>query len=207
MIDLPFFSRQAQAICDAGRFLYQQGWSPATSSNYSARLNAEHFAVTVSGRHKGQLTPADVMAVDLQGQPVQSEARPSAETRLHAVLYEWRDDIGAVLHTHSIAGTVVSRLQAGDALILEDYELQKAFAGVATHEGQLCLPIFDNTQDIETLAKETLNYLMAYPETPAYLIRGHGIYTWGRDMAETLRHIEALEFLLACELATLRAMS
>ena len=139
-------------IIDAGRFLYGRGWSPATSSNYSARLDAERALLTVSGKHKGQLTEDDVLATDLAGNSLEPGKKPSAETLLHTQLYAWRAGIGAVLHTHSVNATVLSRLTAGDRLLLEDYELQKAFAGVTTHEGQVVVPIFDNDQDIARLA-------------------------------------------------------
>ncbi|MFL1406378.1 methylthioribulose 1-phosphate dehydratase [Marinobacter sp. M1N3S26] len=203
--DLARYSRAAREICEAGAFLYQQGWSPATSSNYSSRIGDGHVAITVSGRHKGQLTEADVMVVDLAGAPVQSDSRPSAETLLHTVIYRDRPDIGAVLHTHSVKATVLSRLVSeGDALILKDYELQKAFAGVDTHEGQVVVPVFANTQDIPALAAEAGQWLAENPGQPGYLIRGHGLYTWGRDMNECLRHVEAFEFLFECELETMR---
>ncbi|MFW5824711.1 MAG: methylthioribulose 1-phosphate dehydratase [Marinobacter sp.] len=203
--DLTVYSQAAREICEAGRFLYGNGWSPATSSNYSRRIDEGHVAITVSGRHKGRLTQADVMVVDLEGHPVQSGARPSAETLLHTVIYRDRPDIGAVLHTHSVKATVLSRLLApGDELVLEDYELQKAFAGVDTHEGQVRVPVFANTQDIAALATDTRRWLAQNPQAPGYLIRGHGLYTWGRDMAECLRHVEAFEFLLECELETMR---
>lgn len=205
VVDEGLFRQAASEICDAGRFLYQRGWSPATSSNYSRRIGDGHVAITVSGRHKGRLTEADVMVVDLDGTPVATDQRPSAETLLHTVIYRDRPWVGAVLHTHSVKATVLSRLVAkGDALILKDYELQKAFAGVETHEGQVNVPVFANTQDIPALASETSQWLEQNPGQPGYLIRGHGLYTWGRDMNECLRHVEAFEFLFECELETMR---
>ncbi|OPX54360.1 methylthioribulose-1-phosphate dehydratase [Oceanospirillum multiglobuliferum] len=205
MINLATYAAQAQHVIAAGQFLYGEGWSPATSSNYSARIDEQHLAITVSGKHKGQLKAEDIMIVDLAGQPVLSQQKSSAETLLHCVLYEWQAEIGAVLHTHSKAATVLTRLLADqDQLVLEGYELQKAFPGVTSHEGQVVIPIFENTQDIRTLAGQSLSYLEQYPDTPAYLIRGHGLYTWGKTMADTLRHIEAMEFLMACELELLK---
>ena len=195
-------------IIDAGRFLYGRGWSPATSSNYSARLDAERALLTVSGKHKGQLTEDDVLATDLASgtawckHTVGRPLRPSAETLLHTQLYAWRAGIGAVLHTHSVNATVLSRLTAGDRLLLEDYELQKAFAGVTTHEGQVVVPIFDNDQDIPRLAGQVQQWLDAHPDCVGYLIRGHGLYTWGPQMSDALRQIEAFEFLFECELKT-----
>jgi methylthioribulose-1-phosphate dehydratase len=205
VFDVTEYAEAADAIIEAGRFLYDRGWSPATSSNYSARVDKEHIAITVSGRHKGRLGAGDVMVVDLNGQPVQSQCRSSAETLLHTVLYQVFPDVGAVLHTHSVRATVLSRLVApGQALQLEGYELQKAFAGVTTHEGVLEVPVFDNTQDIPRLAERTRDWFRAHPGQPGYLIRGHGLYTWGKTMDDCLRHVEAFEFLFDCELETMR---
>jgi methylthioribulose-1-phosphate dehydratase len=205
VFDATCYAERAQQIIDAGRLLYSRGWSPATSSNYSARLDARHIAITVSGRHKGQLTPEDVMVVDLSGRPVQSDRKASAETLLHTALYELFPHVGAVLHTHSLNATVLSRLlREQDSVRLRDYELQKAFEGVTTHEVEQVIPIFDNTQDIPALAATSREYLRSHPATPGYLIRGHGLYTWGRTLADSLRHVEAFEFLLACELETIR---
>lgn len=205
MFDVIRFTRAADSIIAAGRFLYGRGWSPATSSNYSARIDDRHIAITVSGRHKGRLAAGDVMVVDLQGRPVQSEARSSAETRLHTVLYEALPSVGAVLHTHSVKATVLSRLVPADqSLLLEGYELQKAFEGIDTHESTLAVPVFDNTQDINQLADQTGQWFRDHPEQPGYLIRGHGLYTWGSTMEDCLRHVEAFEFLFECELETMR---
>ncbi|THG81298.1 methylthioribulose 1-phosphate dehydratase [Pseudomonas sp. A-1] len=189
-------------IIEAGRFLYGRGWSPATSSNYSARLAADQALLTVSGKHKGQLTENDVLATDLAGNSLEPGKKPSAETLLHTQLYAWRAEIGAVLHTHSVNATVLSRLTPGDRLLLEDYELQKAFAGVTTHEGQVLVPIFDNDQDIARLAGQVQQWLDTHPDCVGYLIRGHGLYTWGPQMSDALRQIEAFEFLFECELKT-----
>lgn len=189
-------------IIDAGRFLYGRGWSPATSSNYSARLSADQALLTVSGKHKGQLGENDVLATDLAGNSLEPGKKPSAETLLHTQLYAWRAGIGAVLHTHSVNATVLSRLTPGDRLELEDYELQKAFAGVTTHEGRVTVPIFDNDQDIARLAGQVQQWLDEHPDCVGYLIRGHGLYTWGAQMSDALRQIEAFEFLFECELKT-----
>ncbi|MDE1164190.1 MAG: methylthioribulose 1-phosphate dehydratase [Pseudomonas sp.] len=190
----------ARQIIDAGRFLYGRGWSPATSSNYSVRLSASQALLTVSGKHKGELGPDDVLATDLAGNSLEPGKKPSAETLLHTQLYTWKADIGAVLHTHSVNATVLSRLTTAGHLVFEDYELQKAFSGVTTHQSTVCVPIFDNDQDITRLASKVQPWLDAHPECVGYLIRGHGLYTWGAQMSDALRQIEAFEFLFECEL-------
>lgn len=190
----------SQAIIDAGRFLYGRGWSPATSSNYSARLTSAEVLLTVSGKHKGQLTTDDLLAVDMDGRSLEERKKPSAETLLHTQLYRWRPEIGAVLHTHSVNATVLSRVCLSESLVFADYELQKAFSGVATHESQVLVPIFENDQDIERLASRIQPWLDEHPDCVGYLIRGHGLYTWGERMNDALRQIEAFEFLFECEL-------
>ena len=187
-------------IIEAGRFLYGRGWSPATSSNYSTRLSASQVLLTVSGKHKGQLGPDDVLATDLAGNSLEPGKKPSAETLLHTQLYGWRAEIGAVLHTHSVNATVLSRMTPGEFIDFEDYELQKAFCGVSTHESTVRVPIFDNDQDIARLAARVQPWLDAHPDCVGYLIRGHGLYTWGARMSDALRQIEAFEFLFECEL-------
>ncbi|TVT79638.1 methylthioribulose 1-phosphate dehydratase [Pseudomonas sp. H3(2019)] len=190
----------AQQIIDAGRFLYGRGWSPATSSNYSTRLSATEALLTVSGKHKGQLGIDDVLATDMSGNSLEPGKKPSAETLLHTQLYNWRADIGAVLHTHSVNATVLSRLLQSPVITFEDYELQKAFSGISTHESRVRVPIFDNDQDIGRLASKVQPWLDDHPECVGYLIRGHGLYTWGPKMSDALRQIEAFEFLFECEL-------
>ena len=182
------------------RELALRGWTPATSSNFSSRIDAGHVAITVSGRDKGRLTEGDIMVVDLDGQPVATSHRPSAETLLHTQLYKRYPQVGCVLHTHSQTQTVASRLYAGIGHVhLEGYELLKAFSGTTTHETALDLPVYPNTQDMPTLAAQVDATLDSQPMW-GYLIDGHGLYAWGRDMPEARRHLEAFEFLLGCEL-------
>lgn len=190
----------AQQIIEAGRFLYSRGWSPATSSNYSVRLANDQALLTVSGKHKGLLELDDVLATDLAGNSLEPGKKPSAETLLHTQLYRCKPEVGAVLHTHSVNATVLSRLSLSDSLVFADYELQKAFAGVTSHETQVLVPIFDNDQDIARLAAKVQPWLDQHPECVGYLIRGHGLYTWGAQMSDALCQVEAFEFLFECEL-------
>jgi methylthioribulose-1-phosphate dehydratase len=195
------FTERAEAIAAAGRKLGAQGLTPATSSNFSMRLDDDHLAITISGRDKGALTAADIMVVDRHGNAVGTSARPSAETLLHTQIYAIYPDANAVLHTHSRAQTVASRLFSKEGVIrFSGYELQKAIAGHTTHESHIDLPVFPNTQHMPELVDKVDTWITAGKPLYGYLIDGHGIYTWGRDMAETERHIEAFEFLLNCEL-------
>ena len=165
------------------------------------RLDDGHAAITVSGRDKGSLKSDDIMVIDMDARAVDSALRPSAEAALHTQIY-WRfPDANAVLHTHSRVQTVASRLFAAAGVVkLAGYELLKAFAGYATHRAILEVPVFPNSQKMSELMARVDAWLQTGKPLHAYLIDGHGVYTWGRDMDETRRHLEALEFMLACEL-------
>lgn len=180
-------------------------WTPATSSNFSVRLDAGNCAVTISGRDKTRLTADDLMVVDLHGTPGQGygESRPSAEAGLHLALYRRDPAVGAVLHVHSPNSVLTTRLRPGVTRIdLHGYELLKAFTGITTHATSMTVPVLDNSQDIDALAKQADTRLdeLADGVCWAYLIRDHGVYTWGRDLAEAMRHLEALDYLLGIEL-------
>ncbi|GGC26013.1 methylthioribulose-1-phosphate dehydratase [Siccirubricoccus deserti] len=188
------------AIIAAGRRMDRHGWVPATAGNLSVRLSPGLIAITRSGGHKGLLEPEDVIQVDLDGAPQRQGDRPSAETGLHCGIYRHFPEAGAVLHGHSVAVTVLSRL-GGDAIRLSGYELLKAFPGLPTHDATITLPVFDNDQDIPRLqAAVGERWRQAEAVVPGYLIRGHGIYVWGADMPAALMRLEALEFMLACEM-------
>ena len=192
--------RLAGEIAANVRDLSAAGWTPATSSNFSMRLDDRHAAITVSGRDKGRLAEDDIMVVDFDGQAVGSNHRPSAETLLHTQLYRRFPDVGCILHTHSRNQTIASRLFAGAGqLRLEGYELLKAFAGNETHETEVCVPVLPNSQDMRTLAAQ-VDALLDQRPMWGYLIDGHGLYAWGRDMPEARRHLEAFDFLIGCEL-------
>jgi methylthioribulose-1-phosphate dehydratase len=192
------FQTCAQALIEAGQQLYAQHMVPATSGNFSVRLADDHLAITVSGRHKGKLREQDIMQVDAEGRSL-DDRRPSAETLLHVYIYRRFAEARVVLHPHSVNATVLSRL-CGEWLVLQDYEILKAFPGIETHESTVKIPVFENDQDISRLAKKVDACLATLDQPPGYLIRGHGFYTWGDSMEDALRHVEAFEFLFDCEL-------
>lgn len=192
------FHRLADQLIAAGRFIDHKGWVPATSGNFSAKLGDGTIAITVSGRHKGHLTRDDIMLIDGEGCSLDGK-KPSAETLLHTSLYKRYPGIGAVLHPHSISATLAPRL-FGNQIVLENYELLKALSGIDTHETRIQVPIFANDQNIPRLAAVVEDYLDQHGDIHAYIIAGHGFYTWGPSVDATLRHLEALEFLFDCEI-------
>ncbi len=189
-----------QSIIDAGRWIDAQGWCPATGGNFSLRSSDQNVLITASGRHKGNLLETDLLQVDLEGKALDSTLKPSAETLLHTRLYQLDDQIGAVLHTHSVSATVLSLTTPGDWLGIEQFEMQKSLSGNHTHDAAIRIAIFDNTQDMQALAQNVAQRWEQGALSWGLLVRGHGLYAWGRDMAEARRHLEGLEFLFACQL-------
>jgi len=195
--DQEFFSLTEQLL-EAARIIDSKGWVPATSGNFSARLNNGNIAITVSGKHKGRLEPGDIMTIDADGNALDGKT-PSAETILHTELYKRFPDIRCVLHPHSLNATLISKIFP-EACILENYELLKAFNGIDTHESRVVIPVFENDQNIPRLAAKVDQYMDRHGAIYGYVIAGHGLYTWGRSVQETLRHLEALDYLFDCEI-------
>ncbi|MEZ5541822.1 MAG: methylthioribulose 1-phosphate dehydratase [Pseudomonadota bacterium] len=188
-------------LAAAGRALYARGMVPATSGNFSARLANGDILITVSGAHKGRLEPDQLMLIDATGNSLDGR-RSSAETALHVQLYRRFPDCHAVLHPHSPAATLLSRLDPGPC-VLQGYELLKALPGIDTHDTTVTIPNFANDQDIARLALLVDDWMDRHDPVPAYLIGGHGFYTWGASVDAAMRHVEALDFLFECELRLL----
>lgn len=195
--------KQIDALRDVGAMLWQRGWSVGTSSNYSVVVDREplELLITASGKDKGRLTRRDFVRIGASGKPTaDGQPKSSAETLLHVVAAQ-QPGVGAVLHTHSVWSTVLSDFFfAQGGFELSGYEMLKGLEGIATHETTAWVEVFDNTQDIPSLAAQVRERMndAAEPLQYGYLIRRHGLYTWGRDVEEARRHVEIFEFLFEC---------
>jgi methylthioribulose-1-phosphate dehydratase len=189
------FDEAAEALVVVGRAFDARGWAPATSGNYSARLDDGRIAITVSGAHKGRLTCADIMLLN-SGDP----RRPSAETPLHLAVYRAFPEVRSVLHSHAAISVGLGRA-SGDAWTMAGQELLKALPGIDTHDMSIAIPIVENSQDMALVEEAAMARVNG---VPAFMIRGHGLYGWGRSIAEAERVIEALEWLAEAELAERR---
>lgn len=192
-----------ESLRDIGATFWQRGWSVGTSSNYSVVVSRDplELLITASGKDKGRLAGGDFVRVGESGKPtVVGQPKSSAETLLHVVAAQ-QPGVGAVLHTHSVWSTLLSDFfypQGG--FDVAGYEMLKGLQGISTHEANAWIEIFENTQDIASLAEQVRERLNdpVEPLAYGYLIRRHGLYTWGRDVDEARRHVEILEFLFEC---------
>lgn len=188
----------ATELAEVGRAFHARGWALGTSGNYSAVLTAQpvKLLITSSGVDKAQLGKKHFLQINHAADVLRGDGRPSAESLLHVAVARARD-AGCILHTHSVWSTILSdRHAAKKSLAIRDYEMLKGLEGVKTHEHQEWIPIFENSQDIPALAKEVESLLKQDPRPHGFLLRGHGLYTWGEDVAQARRHVEIFEFLL-----------
>lgn len=203
VISPPSTIQAIDGLREIGREFHAQGWSVGTSSNYSVVVSRDplELMLTASGKDKGKLETTDFVRVNAEGQPTfDGQPKSSAETLLHTVLAT-QPDVGAILHTHSVWGTLLSQHFAEQGgFEINDYEMLKGLEGVKTHEHTEWVEIFENTQDIPSLAEEVARHLRDPNRRwqHGFLIRQHGLYTWGRDLFEARRHIEIFEFLFEC---------
>jgi methylthioribulose-1-phosphate dehydratase len=197
VVDSPAFIVTRHALVETIRFLNGHGWTPATSSNFSARIPGfdDALAITQSGVDKAAIQESDVMIVDRQGRNVWPElAKSSAETLIHTAIYDLYAP-GAVLHTHSVTATAFSlKRSQSEAVTFAGLELLKGFSGITTHDTSIEVPIFPNDQDMERFSG-MLRQELADRTIYGFLIVGHGLYTWGPTIADARRHLEVFEFL------------
>jgi methylthioribulose-1-phosphate dehydratase len=204
MTHYPDIKMVAEQLVQTARWASDMGWAPATSTNYSVRLPEDaapaYCAITSSGVDKGTIEIEHILAVDQQGRPIDADGlKPSAETPLHLLLYRTMG-AGAVLHTHSLPAALLSQLDRDDGqVLLSGWELLKGLSGIDTHEVEISLPIFPNSQDMQALSARVEQSLSTERACYGFLLAGHGLYVWGKDLPEAKRHLEVLEYLLQCQ--------
>jgi methylthioribulose-1-phosphate dehydratase len=194
------FDALAEQVAEIGRQCYARGWAFGTSGNFSAVVTREplRLAITSSGVDKGLLDARHIVQIDESGRVLDGSGtgKPSAEASLPLAIARARGvGAGAVLHTHSIWSTILSDAAADGGVVIDGYEMMKGLDGVTTHQHREWVPIIENTQDWQSAAGEVEQLLRASPKAHGFLIRRHGLYVWGRDLAEAKRQLEILEFL------------
>jgi methylthioribulose-1-phosphate dehydratase len=188
----------AEELVRLGAGFHARAWMLGTSGNLSVVLSRDplRLAITGSSIDKGRMNVEQILEVDGDGKMLRGSGKPSAETLLHLEVVR-STGAGAVLHTHSVWTTVLSDYHhARGGFHIEGYEMLKGLEGIQTHEHREWLPVVENSQDMAALALEARTLLKKHPEIHGLLVRRHGMYTWGKDIAAAARHVEILEFLL-----------
>jgi methylthioribulose-1-phosphate dehydratase len=192
------FAGATSELATIGRGFYERGWVFGTSGNFSAVVSREpmRLAITSTGLDKGTLDASSFIEMDDKTHVVRGSGKPSAEALLHVAIVR-ELSAGAVLHTHSVWSTVLSGAHAARGGVeIRGYEMLKGLEGVRTHEHREWLPILENSQDMTELSERVSKLLREDRDLHGFLLREHGLYTWGATAQEATRHVEILEFLM-----------
>jgi methylthioribulose-1-phosphate dehydratase len=189
-----------EVLAAAARQFYARGWMAGTAGNLSLRLDDGSFWITASGKLKGRLAGADFLRVAPGGEVLERgrpDDRPSAETSLHDTLYRLFPTARACFHVHSVAANVAARLAPGGSLRLPPLEMIKGL-GIWDEEPEVDLAVLPNHADVPRIAAEmAARFAAEPPRVPGFLIRDHGLTTWGTGADAAFNHVELFEYIFA----------
>lgn len=201
------------ALVDIAQDFHARGWMPGTAGNLSVRVRdldaidadgtTDTFWITASGLPKGCLDATDFVRVAVKDGTVVERfdvnARPSAESAIHQVIYRHFAEAMACLHVHTVDACLACAdlpLTAMD-VPLPPLEMIKGL-GVWQQDPRVALPLFENTLDVAGIAA-AINWRFKgmAPMVPALMIRGHGVTAWGNTVQEAYNRVETMEFLMS----------
>lgn len=190
------------ALAEIARDFYARGWMAGTAGNLSARADPAHFWITASGLPKGRLEEADFLLVRSVDAAVVEGGRaglaPSAETAIHAALYDLFPAANACLHGHSVAACIAAARTKAKAttLRLPSLEMIKGF-DLWEPRPRAELALFANHLDVARIAREVrARFKKRPPAVSALLVRDHGPTVWGASLQQAVNRFEVLDFLL-----------
>ena len=195
---------QRERLAEVMQGIHQRGWCEGTGGNFSMVLQHHPLQLLMapSGVDKGQVPGDQLIVVDEAGNIVSGEGKASAETALHLRIVE-ANNAGAVLHTHSVPGTVLSlHFERKGVIVLAGWEMLKGLDGINTHATSINIPVISNSQSMQELGDAIAPCLASAP--CGFLVAGHGLYAWGKDLEASKRHLEILEFLLNVKLTQMQ---
>lgn len=184
------------------RVMNTQGHNPATSGNYSLRskINSEIALVSESGIDKSKFTEENFLPLNYNSRQIleshtNTGRKSSDETDIHLSIYQITR-ANCVLHSHMLDSLLFADLFPDkEFATIKNLELLKGFNGIQTHELEIHIPIFNNTQDIKNLAEKIKPAILSQPNSFGLLLRGHGVYVWGESVEEAKRHLEVFEYI------------
>ncbi len=161
-----------RCVYEAGLKLVKEGLVSRTWGNISCRTDDGHFVITPSGRTYEQMTPDDIVHVNIHDLSYRGAIKPSSEKGMHAEAYKQRDDITAVIHTHQMnASTVAAARRTVDGLDRE----QQSVLGPDVNVAAYALP---GTKKLKRTAAKALR------GRNAALLANHGAVCIGKTMEE-----------------------
>jgi methylthioribulose-1-phosphate dehydratase len=192
---------ERELLCELCRRFYTKGWVSGTGGGISIKPSATQALIAPSGVQKEELKPGDLFLVELD----QSEAgyktlfqpqtnKISACTSIFINIYRNRPTAGAVIHSHSLNAVMLTKITAGQQVVLNGYEMLKGLEG-GKYFGSHTVPILDNVEHECDLAQAVGKAVIDYPDAHAVLVRDHGFYVWGRTWEGAKIYAECYDYL------------
>ena len=176
---------EKEAVLNAARELSGKGLVIGTSGNVSVRIKCgsgeQLLAITPSGRHYDSMSLQDIVVINFDGVSVEGEFEPSTEKMLHIGIYNAREDVQAIVHSHSIFGSILSVSRMDIPVITED---QVECLGGKIKVASYALHGSD---------KLVQNVVSALGKRNAVIMAHHGTLSVGADMKGALINCEMLE--------------
>ncbi|RVT44365.1 methylthioribulose-1-phosphate dehydratase [Rheinheimera sediminis] len=186
-------------LCTLGRWIAQRQWSPIGSGLFSIRTSEHSALFTDTSKDKNELSPADLVCFDLA-----NPHQPDTVTAVHQFLYQLNPENKVILQTQELQATVFSRLIKADQHLFVGYEMQHQVA-IDPAQRSCCPLVILEPQATELILQDLKQRFHREALPYAFLIRGHGLYVWGYSVDSAKRHLEAWQFLIACELERIKA--
>lgn len=168
-------------ICEVGRRIYMNGFVAANDGNISVRIGENEVLATPTGVSKGFMTPEMIVKVDLEGNLISGDLKPSSEIKMHLDIYKNREDVKAVVHAHPPVATGF----AVAGIPLEDKIMPELIISLGT------VPLVrygtPSTMEIPEAVRE---YLDSYD---GFLLENHGALTVGTDLFNAYFKMETIE--------------
>lgn len=173
-----------EKVLDAGNRLLAKGLVAGTWGNISIRINDDQMIVTPSGKNYEDLTIDDMVVVDIETNSYIGDIKPSSEAKLHGALYKKRDDIRAIIHTHSLYASIVASARRSVPLSGSDAEMIGSFIPITKYA----------VSSTKALLKAVVN---AIDDKNAVLLANHGAFCVGKDIDQAFEICDLME--LACK--------
>lgn len=176
------FLEQRQMVLDTAREISASGMVIGTWGNVSTRIEAEELVlITPSGMQYQTMGPEDIVLVNIGGQRLEGQWKPSTELPLHLAVYKQRPDINAIVHVHSTYATAFAVARRSIPVIMEET------AQVIGHEILTAPYAMAGSKRVAQQAVVTLG------TGKAVLLANHGLVGTGENLAEALRVCQIAE--------------
>ncbi len=191
-------------VCEANRWLDSLGLVTLTWGNVSAiDRDSQRVVIKPSGVAYAQLRPEHMVVVDLDGEVVEGDLKPSSDTPTHVLLYRSFEAIGGITHTHSTYATAFA--QAREQLTCYGTTHADHFNGPVPITRQLTEQEVGDDYEVNTGRVIIERFAGLDPVAmPAVLVAGHAPFVWGRDATDSVRNAVALEAVAQMAAATLQ---